>query len=359
MNFEKRFSNVLVFLQQNDLDVLLISNPKNSFYLCGFGREGSFLVLSGKNERMYILTNPLYFEEAQKEAMYTEVLEVKNSYIETLKHILCKEKVKKVAFEKEAVTYGFYQKLKEGLKEIELVPTGNIVENLRQFKDQDELFLLQKALEIAEDAFKDVLNLIRPGLKEIEIASALEKGMRDRGANSLSFETIAVSGVRGALPHGTASEKIVQAGEFITLDFGCVYQGYCSDLTRTIGLSPLSTPQKEIYEVVKNALTEAGKGIKKGKKAREVDRLARDLIDKEGYGNNFKHSLGHGVGLEVHEAPNLAPFAEEVLETGMVTTIEPGIYLEDSLGVRIEDMVFIAEQGPIILNSLDRDLIVI
>jgi Xaa-Pro aminopeptidase len=245
------------------------------------------------------------------------------------------------------------------LKGIELVPVSGIVEQLRMIKDEAELAVMRDAAALADETFRHIAGFIRPGLRESEIALEMEIFMRAKGATSTSFETIVASGERSALPHGVASERIVSKDEFVKLDFGAYYKGYCSDLTRTLVVGKPTGKHREIYDIVLEAQLTALAGIKPGMTGSEADALARDVIARHGYGDRFGHGTGHGLGMEIHEAPRLSKTGDIVLQPGMTVTVEPGIYIPGFGGVRIEDDIVITENGNALLTSSPKELLVL
>ena len=239
---------------------------------------------------------------------------------------------------------------------------GNETENDRLFivcEDSAELRKIAEAERLGDEAFSYILKHISVGRTEKEIASELEFFMRKNGASALSFETICASGVRSAMPHGTASDKVIKKGDFVTLDFGCILDGYCSDMTRTIVMGTPSQKQKEIYDVVLKAQISAINAVKCGARCADCDMAARKIIEDAGYGNNFGHGTGHSVGIEIHESPNLSPKSDAILQAGNVVTVEPGIYIDGFGGVRIEDLVQINDQNTENLTKSVKDLIII
>jgi Xaa-Pro aminopeptidase len=236
-------------------------------------------------------------------------------------------------------------------------PQLNMVEALRESKDADEVALIKHAGEIAIRALKKTIKEIRPGLTELNVAGILEHSLRDEGSEEFPFSAIVASGPRAALPHARASARVIERGDLLLLDFGAQYRGYCSDITRTLVIGPASSDQREIYEIVRHANAVASKSVRAGMKGQDADGLARRYIEDRGYGDAFGHSLGHGLGLEVHEAPRLAKTVETPLGQGAVVTIEPGIYKPGWGGVRIEDDVHLAATGPEILTDFTRELL--
>ncbi len=265
-------------------------------------------------------------------------------------------KIMKLAFEKNDLTYSEFEKYESELS-CSFIPKEGYTEKIRLLKTAEEITILQEAATIADEAFSYILTKIRPGVREIEIANELEFFMRSKGADSSSFDIIVASGYRSALPHGVASEKEIQNGELVTLDFGALYKGYCSDITRTVAVGKINDELKEIYQTVLDAQLKGVTDIKAGITAKEADALTRDHIKSKGYGDYFGHSTGHGLGLEVHEMPGLSYRSETILEPGMVVTVEPGIYVPGVGGCRIEDDIVITENGCNILTKSSKELI--
>lgn len=239
------------------------------------------------------------------------------------------------------------------------MPVSGVVEKLRLIKTESEIKILKEAADIADAAFKHILEFIRPGVTELEVSNELEFFMRKAGAISSSFDIIVASGYRSALPHGVASDKIIETGDFVTLDFGAYYKGYVSDITRTVAVGKPDDKLKEIYGIVLEAQLRGLAGIKPGMTGKEADALTRNFIAQKGYGENFGHSTGHGIGLEVHEGPALSIKSDTVLEPGMVVTVEPGIYIPGLGGVRIEDDTLITKDHNETLNHSTKELIIL
>lgn len=343
-------------LKEASQEALLITHPANRRYISGFtGSSGIVLVTT---EEAFIFTDFRYQIQAAEQAPACQVL------IGDMWQLVgekCQElKLSSLAFEADYLTFSEYKRLEDHVGNILLKPGEKWVESLRMIKDEEELQLIRRAAQIADEAFDQILKEIRPGISEREIAFRLEVLMRERGASSSSFDMIVASGVRSALPHGTASDKLLEKGDLLTLDFGAYYKGYASDLTRTVVLGHPSEKQKEIYEIVLEACNRTIQALKPGMTGKEVDAIARDYIDSKGYGEYFGHSTGHGIGLEVHEDPHLSSRRGDLtLQPGMVVTIEPGIYLPDLGGVRIEDDVLITETGCEVLTHSDKNLIIL
>lgn len=264
----------------------------------------------------------------------------------------------RIGFESRHLVYSSYLDLKAKLGS-DPVPLADLVENMRMIKSGTELLLLREGASLLDRAFEHVCSLLTPGSREIELALDLEIFLRRNGATAPAFPFIVASGARGALPHGVASEKIIQRGELVTIDFGAVYGGYATDMTRTVALGKISRHQEEIYDIVYEAQQAGISAVRAGVKCSEVDAAARKVIREAGCSRYFGHGLGHGVGLDTHELPALNARSNQVLEKDMVITIEPGIYIPGQLGVRIEDMVRVDEHGPELLTASPRQPLVL
>ncbi len=343
-------------LLENDLDALLITNAYNRRYMTGFtGTAGVALIT--KEEALFI-TDFRYTQQAAKQASNYNIIEHKQPLTKEVANQLSRMGVQRVGFEKTDLTYALYEQYKNEA-EVEWIPTTGLVEKLRLIKTDEEVATLKEAARIADAAFDHILTVIKPGVREIEVSNELEFFMRKQGATSSSFDIIVASGYRSALPHGVASDKTIESGELVTLDFGALYNGYCSDITRTVAVGEISNELKEIYNTVLQAQLRGVEDIKPGMTGKEADALTRDYITEKGYGDYFGHSTGHGVGLEVHEGPGLSFKTNQSLEKGMVVTVEPGIYIPDVGGCRIEDDLLITEDGNERLNHSPKELIIL
>ncbi len=341
-------------LKDQDLDALLITNGKNRRYMTEFtGTAGVVLITQ---EDALFITDFRYMEQANEEAKGFDIVQHTTPIHEEVASQAKRLGVKRLGFEKQDVTFGLYETYNQ-VVEAELVPTSGIVEKLRLIKNDDEIKILKEATEIADAAFDHILSYIKPGVKEIDVSNELEFFMRKQGATSSSFDIIVASGYRAALPHGVASEKTIQSGELVTLDFGALYKGYCSDITRTVAVGEISDELREIYDTVLAAQERGMEGLKAGITAKEADDLTRDYIKEKGYGEYFGHSTGHGIGLDVHEGPALSFRSQQTLEPGMVVTVEPGIYVPNVGGCRIEDDTVVTENGNERLSHSTKELI--
>lgn len=339
---------------EKDIPAFLVSKKENQFYLSGFRSNDCDIVITSSDN--YLLTDFRNLEAAEEHAVQFQIVETNHEF--TLYSFLKELGVQKIAIEEKVLSVSFYRELLEAVQ-CELVSGDDLVEEIRMAKDELELESIGKAQDLTDLCFSHMLTFIKPGLTELDVALEIELFLRRKGAERLSFETICVSGVRTSLPHGEPSRKVIEKGELITLDFGCVVDGYCSDMTRTVALGHIDKEQKEIYEVVLNAQMAACDALREGVNCSDIDKVARDIINEAGFGKAFGHGTGHGVGLEIHEAPLLNARSKEVLREGMVVTIEPGIYFPQRFGVRIEDLAFVTSSSIINMTKSKKELIIL
>ncbi|MCM3757022.1 Xaa-Pro peptidase family protein [Sporosarcina aquimarina] len=340
-------------LVEKELDALLVTSGYNRRYMTGFTGTAGVAIIS--NDDAVFITDFRYMEQAADQIKDFRIVQHEKTIIEEVAQQVEQMKVKRLGFEKEDLTFGMYELYKSKVT-AELIPTAGLVEKIRIIKTPEELEVLKQAAKIADDAFTHICGFIKAGMTELEVSNELEFFMRKQGATSSSFDTIVASGVRGALPHGVATDKKIETGELVTLDYGALYNGYISDITRTVAVGEPSEKMREIYEITLAAQKLAVEGIKPGMTGIQADAIARDYIASKGYGDAFGHSTGHGIGLEVHEAPGLSFRSETVLEPNMTVTAEPGIYLPGIGGVRIEDDLVITENGCERLTHCTKEL---
>lgn len=353
----ERFISKMVDLQ---VDAFLIMKEENVRYLSGFTGDESYLFITPKEQ--YILTDFRYIEQVQQECPEYKVFQWKRAADfgeESLKEWIRSFEIEKLGIEKNEMSYGAYLNFTEHLPKIELVPTHGVIEELRYVKNEHEIACIQKAANIADRAFARILDFIKPGMTEKEVTAELEYYMRQEGADGIAFDTILVSGVKTSLPHGKPSDKVIEKGDFVTLDFGALYQGYRSDMTRTIGIGSLTEKQKEIYQMVKEAQLASLQVIKAGVHGKEPDDAARKVFAKKDLNQYFGHGLGHGLGLEIHEEPFMGGYCKMTLQKNHVVTVEPGLYLPNWGGVRIEDTVVVTEEECTILTNSSKELIIL
>lgn len=352
-----RLTRLREVMENNGLESLLITGPVNRRYMTGFTGSSGYVFVTCN--RAMLLTDFRYMTQALEQAPHFEIIEYKPKMINTLQHILSKNGIRRLGIEQAHISLATYLTYQSKLEGIELIPVSGIVEDLRIIKDKEELTIIHGAAELVDRTFSHIVPFIKPGVSERHLALELELFMRKQGATSIPFDTIVASGERSALPHGVASDRIIQSNEFITLDFGALYNGYCADMTRTVFVGKPTDKHYEVYHIVLEAQLHALTHIRPGMMACEADALARGIIQGYGYGDQFGHSTGHGLGMEVHEYPTLAPSSDTVLMAGMAVTVEPGIYIPGFGGVRIEDDIIITEDGIEILTQSMKQLLVL
>lgn len=341
-------------LKSIGLDGILITNPYNRRYMSEFTGTAGVLLISLTDAKLIV--DGRYIEQAHNQAKQFDsvlhnknLLEVINQQIQTLN-------IKKLGIEADHTTVTQLNHYHEKLT-VELINTSNLVESLRMIKTEEELVQMREAARIAEKAFEHILGVIKPGITERDICAELIFQMQMHGASGSSNDPIVASGVRSALPHGRATDKVIEKGDMLTLDYGAVYNGYMSDMTRTVAVGEPPSELKKIYEIVLNTLEYTKEKARPGLSVKDFDKLARDYIEKHGYGQYFVHGIGHGLGLELHEAPTVA--ANELLEENMVFTVEPGIYIAGLGGVRLEDDIVIKKDGIENLTPSSKKLIIL
>ena len=354
------FQKIDAQLEGHGLDAMLLTGEANRFYASGFHSYGTDGVALVTAKKAYYFTDSRYTEAALRYVQGAEVREIGHGrgYGALLEEAVTEQHIRRMGFEDAYMTVQDHERYRKALS-CDLVPATDLLWQLRMVKDEEELEAMVAAQRIAERALEDILEEIRPGVTEKEIAARLQYLMLHYGASDMSFDPIVVSGPNGSLPHGVPSEKTIQQGEFVTMDFGCVYHGYCSDMTRTVAVGFATEEMQTVYQTVLSAQEAGIAAARAGLTGREVDGAARAVISAAGYGAYFGHSFGHGVGVEIHEAPNASPMNEKPLPAGAVISAEPGIYLPGRLGVRIEDVILLTETGCRNITKAPKDLIVL
>lgn len=347
-----RIEKVRRKLEELQLDGALFFKPENRFYLSGFTGSTGYVLIT--KDKAIFITDFRYDNQAKTQCKNYDIEII--GFDRTLYDVINEQDIQSLGFEDDFMSFEQYSEFIDKQK-ADLIRMNRMIEKIRLFKDEEEIEEIQKAQDIADKVFEELLDFIKPGMTEKEVYHHMLARMRAHGASGESFTAIVASGERGSMPHGLASDKVIEKGDLLTLDFGCIYNNYCSDMTRTIAIGPISDKQKEIYEIVLEAEKRALAAIKPGVKASDIDKIARDYITEKGYGENFGHGLGHGVGLEVHEAPRLSPKSNDVLEAGMVITDEPGIYIDGFGGVRIEDIIVVTEDSCRVLSKSNKELV--
>ena len=338
---------------EHELDGMLITDPLNRRYLSGFtGTAGQLLVTEG---RAMLAVDLRYYERAEREAPTWEQARIKNTFLETLAEMVTETGVRRLGIESDHTTIAALDDMRAQLPEITLVPISKMVVPMRATKDESEIAAISAAVDCADAAFAHLCQVIRPGMSETEVSWELESYMRLHGATAISFPIIVGSGLNGAMPHATTSERTLGRGEPIVIDFGALVEGYCSDITRTICLGEPDERYTAIWQLVLDAQQEVEARLRPRMGGKEADAIARDMFAQAGFAEAFGHGLGHGVGLEIHEAPGLNRRMKDVtLEPGMVFTVEPGLYFPGWGGVRIEDIVVMEADGVRILTHAPK-----
>jgi Xaa-Pro aminopeptidase len=350
-----RLSRLRARLREEQVDALVISLIPNVRYLTDFTGSHGIAVVTASGA--WFLTDSRYRVQCVQEVRGFKRIISSRDLFETIVSDKLLAGCRRVAFESESVTYAQYVRFRGLLRRAILVPSRNIVESLTIAKEPCELEAIRRAVAISDRVFADLLGLVKPGVTERELSAEISYRHRRHGAEGDAFEPIVASGVRGALPHARASAKRIRTGEFVTLDFGCTVQGYCSDLTRTVALGRIAAEQRRVYATVLAAQREALDAARSGMKARDLDAIARARIAAAGFGKYFTHSLGHGLGLRIHERPRISSLSSEQLQVGSVVTIEPGIYIPGHCGVRIEDDIVLTSSGCTVLTGAPKELL--
>jgi Xaa-Pro aminopeptidase len=352
--YEIRQDSVRKIIEASHLSGVLFTSLENIGYLCGFtGSDGAFLLTSNGS---YFLCDSRYWTQADQEVKGSQIVHYKKK-LDGIASLLLDLRVTKIGFESASLTFSLHHSLLGKLsKEMELHPLEEELKNLRAVKDEAEMALTRTAIDLSSKAFLRMIEMLGDGVVEKEAALEMEFLMKKTGVQALGFDIIIASGKRSALPHGRASEKRIEKGDFILIDFGSDFRGYHSDQTRTLICGKPSPEQEKIYQIVKDAHDRAIEKVRPGIPICEVDSAARDYIRDQGYGDYFGHGTGHGIGLAVHEDPAVNGENKDLLKEGMVFTIEPGIYIPDWGGVRIEDMVRVTSEGVDVLSYLPTEL---
>lgn len=367
--FEKRRKQLGKSLKESGMQAVIISSPSNLYYFTGFtGGEAFFVMLIDSRcpqhddtvQTGYVITDSRYYEQVEKECPGLVLIRLEEKgYSEAVKELFDGMDGGGRAAIEGNMNLSQYLKLCEACKDYEFQVKGDVINSSRMVKDESELVKIRKAEEIGDAAFSYILEKIKPGMTEAEISFELEFYMKRHGASKLSFDTIVASGVNSSMPHAKVTERKIEIGDFITMDFGCVYQGYCSDMTRTIAVGNPTEEMKKVYQIVLDAGRRAMEQIAEGKKCSYIDSLARDYIKEQGYGEYFGHGLGHSVGLDIHEEPRFSRKCDTGLKENMVITVEPGIYLPGRFGVRIEDLVAVTRDGFYNLTRSEKELVIL
>lgn len=347
-------------LNEKNGDALILLNEANMHYLCGFSpSEGMVIVL--KNGNAFHLIDSRYSETAQLHSAENglKVIEIKNSFYTQLATILGENNANSIVYESETISLKSFESIKKCFTDIQMIALGDALMRERNKKEASEIILMKKANQIAEKAFTELLNHIKPGKTEKELAAYFDYLMAKEGSDGVSFDTILLAGERTSMPHGVPSENTVKDGEFILFDFGATYQGYHSDMTRTVAVGNANDEMREMYDLVLKAQLAGIKALNAGVKCADVYKAAYDVLNEKDMAKYFRHGLGHGVGLEIHEGFNASPRSKDIYEVGNVTSIEPGIYIPGKFGIRIEDVCYLAPRGRENLSNVTKSLIIL
>lgn len=336
-------------LAEQELDAILVSQPENRRYLSGFTGSAGFLLIT--DQRAILATDFRYYEQVGREAPDFQLAKIETRFEDLLPDLVAELEIGRLGFESEHATVHQLYHWSEVTGNVEWLPQRQAVERIRAVKEERELQALRRSVALTDAAFAHLLDVLEPGMTEQQAAWEIEVYMRTHGASKVAFNLTVAAGPNGALPHASASKHAIAEGEPIVIDIGCIVDGYCSDMTRTICLGQPDSRYLEVWQIVHRAQETAEASLRAGMTGIEADALAREVIEKAGYGDNFGHGLGHGVGLAVHEMPWANPRDDNVLEAGMLLTVEPGIYLPGRFGVRIEDLVIIREEGAEVLTQ--------
>ncbi len=363
----ERVEETAALLRERGLDALLVSAPANVRYLTGYTGSNGIALVFAEGERHTFYTDFRYATQAEEEvidrfARDIAPVDLLGALGETLGAATAAAGVaRQLGFDEHHLTVAQHTRLAELLGDrVALVPSGGLVEQLREVKDDEELARIAAAAELADEALREVLETGLGGRTEREVANELELAMRRLGAETSSFPTIVAAGPHGALPHAQPREVVIPSGVLVTIDWGAFHDGYCSDCTRTFAVGEIGEREREVYAVVLDAQEQGLAAVQAGRTGQEVDAIARAVIERAGYGEHFGHGLGHGVGIEVHEGPRLSRFrADAPLRAGNVVTIEPGVYLAGELGVRIEDLIVVTDERSRVLSTLPKELVAV
>lgn len=358
MEIHNRIENLLVEMKKSGIEGLFLMREANVRYISGFTDSDSYVFITEKEN--FFITDGRYIEQAQKQCPDYKVIKwgkPVGTLGDTVNQIVKELELKSVGFEKDKMTYGLYEDFREKINGVELIPTSGLVEKLRFIKDEEEIANIREACRIADVAFEKILNFIKPGMTESRVALELEYYMRKEGASGVGFDTILISGKKTSLLHGKPDNKVIEDGDLITLDYGALYNGYISDMTRTIGVGHLDDKKTEIYNLVKQAQEEGLKTIKAGVNGKTPDDRIREII--KDYEKYYYAGIGHGVGRELHEQPFLGKYCDRTLQENCVITLEPGLYMPGWGGVRIEDTIVVRKKGYEILTNSTKELIIL
>lgn len=355
-----RIDRLLAIMAEQGLDSLFLNNVQNIRYISGYTGEDSYILISPKGR--WFITDYRYSEQAEEECQDFEVIcrnRQTTSLGQCVNNLLKDNGIKQMGFERNHINYGMIEDIKADLESIQTLPTANIVEDMRYVKDAEEIALTKKAAAIADKAFDKLMDIIKVGMTEAEAALELEYYMKKYGAEGLAFDTILLAGARTSMPHGIPSDKVIEHGDFVTIDFGALYKGYRSDMTRTFIMGEASEEQVRLYNSVLESQKIGVAAVKAGITGKEPDDRVKDILVRDKYYEHAGKGLGHGVGLNLNEPPFLSQICKDELQENCVITIEPGVYIPGFGGVRVEDTVVVTENGCEIITHTPKELLII
>lgn len=340
-------------------DAVMLLNESNMHYFCGFSPSEGVILLT-KDDIGYHIVDSRYTETAEKYAVKTglNVIEINTKFSDTVKDLCIKHNIKTIGFENETITLKAYNTYKEAAN-CKFIPINYCLAEMRNVKTDEEIELMKQANDIAEKSFTELLNHIKIGKTEKELASLFNYIMAKNGSDGLSFDTILLTGSNSSLPHGVPSERKIQNGDFVLFDFGATYKGYHSDMTRTVAVGSATDEMREMYNLVLDAQLAGISALKSGVKCADVYKAAYDVLKTKNMGKYFRHSLGHGVGLDIHEGYSASPNSKDTFKVNNITSVEPGIYIPDKFGIRIEDVCIVKENGCEDISTVNKELLIL
>ena len=355
-----RLEKLIKLVKDKNADAALLLNESNMHYACGFSPSEGAVLITASGEG-YHLVDSRYTETAVNHAKKSglKVIEINKSFTDEIRDLCLQYNVKNILFENETISFSAYNKYREILEGIEFAGLDNSVMELRNVKDIDEIEMIKKANNIAEKSFQELLNEVKPGKSERELAALFDYIMAKNGSHGVSFDTILLTGAHTSMPHGVPDDRLIQDGDFVLFDFGATYCGYHSDMTRTVAVGHATDEMADAYNLVLKAQKAGIKALGNGVRCADVYQAAYDVLQEKDMGKYFRHSLGHGVGLDIHEGYNASPKSNDTFTVGNVTSIEPGIYIPDKFGIRIEDLLYISPRGRENFSKITKELIIL
>lgn len=355
-----RLEKLSQLIIEHNADAMILYDESNMHYACGFSKSEGAVIIT-KDGKGYHIVDSRYTEIALKYAAKSnlEVIEINTSFMDEIEKIISKHNIKSLLFENETISYSKYIQLKEKNKNIEFINLSNQLMKLRNIKDIEEIKLIKEANNIAEKSFLELLPEVKAGKTEKELAALFDYIMSKNGSDGVSFDTILLTGEHTSMPHGVPDDRVIKDGDFVLFDFGATKNGYHSDMTRTVAVGHATDEMEEMYNLVLKAQIAGIKALNDGVKCADVYQSAYDVLETKEMGKYFRHSLGHGVGLDIHEGYNASPKSKDIFEVGNVTSIEPGIYIPDKFGIRIEDLLYISPRGRENLSKITKELIIL